>query len=108
MKKKLRARIPVAIETEIVSNGKTYAAVAGNLSDKGIFIEINPMKTATPFIPMKKIELKLKITPKKTLNVKGEIIWLHCKKTATNSLTNYIGLEIINPSSEYKKFFKSL
>jgi hypothetical protein len=108
MKRVLPIRIPVYINTKVVANGNNFDGIIGNLSHNGAFLEIDPAKTVTHFIPRKRLDLKFQGDSKKTLTLKCEIIWLYTKRNSSNTLTNSIGVEIINPSPAYKKYFKTL
>ena len=108
MKRVLPVRIPVYINTKIVANGKNYDGIIGNLSKNGAFVEIIPTMTVTPFVPPKKLDLKFQENSKKTHTLKCEIAWLYTKRNSSNNLISSIGVEIINPSPAYKKYFKAL
>jgi hypothetical protein len=107
MKKVHPVRIPVYIKTEIKSDRKSYFGVIGNLSEKGVFVETDPTKTATPFLPGKKLALKFQASSRKAMNLNCEVIWLYTKKNP-HGLTNSIGIEIISPPASYKRYFKTL
>jgi hypothetical protein len=108
MEKRHSARIPVCLETKLISGSKSYTGVIGNLSKGGVYLETVPTKSATPFIPKTRLELKIQIPSKEIINLHCKVVWLHTKKTLPHGLTNCIGMEIINPPSEYKGFLKSL
>ena len=108
MKRVLPVSIPVFINTNIVANGKNYNGIIGNLSTNGAFVEIVPTTTVTPFIPPKKLDLKFQETSKKTYTLKCQVAWLYTKRNSSNNLISSIGVEIINPSPAYKKYFKAL
>ncbi len=108
MKRVLPVRVPVYIKATLISGSKKHSAVIGNLSDNGAFVETEPTKTATPFLPGKKLKLVFEESPKNILNLNCEVIWLYTKKLARSSFTNCLGLEIKNPASKYSKYFESL
>lgn len=108
MKRVLPVRVPVYIKATLISGSKKHGAVIGNLSDLGAFVETEPTKTATSFLPGKKLKLVFEESPKNLMNLNCEVIWLYTKKLARSSFTNCIGLEIKNPSSKYIKYFESL
>ena len=108
MKKVLPLRIPVYIKAELISGSKKYAAIIGNFSEKGAFVETDPTKSATPFLPGKKIKLKFAETPKNSMDLNCEVIWLYTKKLMRNSFMNCLGLEIKKPSSKFRKYFQDL
>ncbi len=108
MKRALPLRIPVYLKAELISGSKKYPAIIGNLSEKGAFVETDPTKSATPFLPGKKMKLTLAESPKDSMALNCEVIWLYSKKLTQNSVTNSLGLEINKPTSKYKKYFKDL
>ncbi len=108
MKRVLPLRIPVYIKAELISGSKKYPAIIGNLSKKGAFVETDPTKTAIPFLPGKTMKLRLAESPKNSMALNCEVIWLYSKKLTSSSVTNSLGLEIKKPSSKYKKYFQDL
>lgn len=108
MKKVVPLRIPVYIETQVIADGKKYSGIIGNLSEYGAFVEIDNVRSATPFMPRKKIELQFNASPRKNINLPCDVVWLYSKRTPPSGLINSIGLEIIKPSAAYKKFFRAL
>ena len=108
MKKVLPLRMPVYINADIISGNKKYPAIIGNLSEKGVFLETDPTKSATPFLPGKKFKLRFAESPKNSIDLNCEVIWLYSKKLTPNSVTNCLGLEIKKPSSKFRKFFQDL
>ena len=108
MKKVLPIRVPVYIETEIISGQKSFAGMIGNLSGDGAFVETIPTKTVTPFIPGKTLDLKFLISSKNTINLSCKVIWLYTKKDESFGFTNSMGLKIIAPPGPYEKYLQSL
>lgn len=108
MKKIHPVRIPVYIQTEIISGRKSFTGVIGNLSEKGAFVETIPTETAAPFLPGKKVGLKFNVSSMNTIKLNCEIIWLYTKNTLSEGLSNSMGMKIIAPPPEYKKYFKTL
>jgi hypothetical protein len=108
MKRVLPVRVPVYVKAELISGSKKHSAVIGNLSERGAFVETEPTKAATPFLPGKKLKLIFEESPKNIMNLNCEVIWLYTKKLKRGSVTNCIGLEIINPFSKYRTYFQSL
>ena len=108
MKRVLPVRIPVYINTKVIVSGKNYDGIIGNLSHNGAFLEIDPGKTATHFLPRQRLDLKFQGDSKKTFTLNCEVIWLYTKINSANTVTNSIGVEILKPSPAYKKYFKTL
>ena len=108
MKKVLPIRVPVYIETVLISGQKSFAGMIGNLSGDGAFVETIPTKTVTPFIPGKTIDLQFRTSPKNTMNLSCRVIWLYTKKDEYGGFINSMGLKIIAPPESYRKYLKSL
>jgi hypothetical protein len=104
----MKTLIPVDINAKLISNGKSYEGMIGNLSENGAFVETDITGAVTHFMPRKKLELKFHVSSKKTITVNGEVVWLHAEKNASNGLTSSISLEITDSSHAYKKFLKTL
>lgn len=104
----MKPLIPVYIHTKIISNGRSYDGIIGNLSENGAFVETDIAGSAVPFMPRKKLELKFHVASKKTLTISGEVVWLHTERNSTNGLINSISVEITKPSRSYNKFLKTL
>jgi len=105
---RMKPLIPVYIHARLISNDKSYDGIIGNVSEYGAYVEIEGAKTALPFMPGTKVELKFQAFSKQTIKLPCEVIWLYTKKNSPNNLINSLGLEIINPSAKYEKFFKTL
>ena len=108
MRKVLPVRVPVYIDTEIISGQKNFAGMIGNLSGDGAFVETIPTKTVTPFLPGKTIDLRFSASPKNTIILSCKVIWLYTKKDEFGGFINSMGLKIIAPPGPYKKYLQSL
>ncbi len=114
MEKRRSERKDISLGTELVSGGKSYSGVIGNVSEYGVFVKTSLTKTAIDFLPTTILDLKFRIPSKETINLQCEIIWLYSKKihlrTSENGspLENNIGMEIKNVPPEYEKFVMNL
>jgi hypothetical protein len=108
MEKRHPKRVIVSLVAELISEDKSYVGIIENLSEKGIFMKISSTNTAIGFIPGNTPMVKFQISSGETLNLRCEIRWLHTYKTPTHDLINKIGMEIIDPPTRYKEFFKTL
>jgi hypothetical protein len=133
MEKRSYRRIPARLEAKFTLEGKkyagsidrlsgygikwnTYTGVIENLSEGGINLRISPTKTAIDFSPKTTLKLQFQTLFKEIFN-------LHCMVKWSNETQRRIGIngigidpdlkftstgmEIIAPSSEYKKFIKT-
>ncbi len=106
-------RIPVKFEATIIYEKKEYEVKIENLSEEGIHIRTEPVKAVIDFEPGTLIELEFELLSGETLKPAGEILKLNCRviwseKSTPDDLKNIIGLEIIDKSTQYEEFLKSL
>ncbi len=106
MEKRRSERITISLKAERISGDADHSVFIENLSETGIYMIAAPAGSAKEFEPGKDVSLKLQLSSKKTLKLDCKIIWSH--KTPPHGLTKSVGLEIINPSLEYKEFLKTL
>jgi hypothetical protein len=104
MEKRRSQRIVAAFNAELTLNENNYTGVVENISKEGIYMRTLPAKVPTDFTPGTKLELKVTPRSEETLILHCEIIWsIH---TSTDGLTSGIGMEIIDPPSEYDDLLK--
>jgi hypothetical protein len=108
MEKRACERIPVSLAAKLVSGGKSYAGIIGDLSKNSIYMRSVLTKTAIDFNPETTLELKFQPPSGETLNLHCEALWLHLYKTPSHGLTNSMCLRIIDPSPKYKEFLQTL
>lgn len=101
-------RVPVYIKTDIISGDKKVAGVIGNFSMEGVFAETVPTRTAAPFMPGKSLSLEFKASPRSTIQLHCEVIWLYTKKTQPSRFLNSMGMKIINPPVKFRRYFNTL
>lgn len=106
MDKRTCKRIPIGIEADIISDYRNHAAFIGNLSPRGLHLITVYMEDDKDFIRETDIDLHFQTHT-------GEKLNLHCKKRwsyaiTPNSLINRVGMEIIDPPAQYKKFITNL
>ncbi|MEN8265216.1 MAG: PilZ domain-containing protein [Nitrospirota bacterium] len=104
MERRSSQRIVVTLDAELILNDTSFAGVIENISKEGLYIKILPSEKLIEFISGTKIEIKIQLSS-------GEILNLHCmvirsEKILPDSLTSYVGMEIIDPPSEYEDFLK--
>ena len=97
-------RMVVSLDGEIILDEICYAGVIENISREGICMLTLTAGITLGCVPGTKVELKIKSTDE-------EILKLHCtvrweEKIPPESLSNKIGMEIIDLPSEYEDFLK--
>ncbi|MCK5427322.1 MAG: PilZ domain-containing protein [Thermodesulfovibrionia bacterium] len=96
------------IKTVIISGGRSFEGVIGNISAEGVYMRIEAVKVNVDLKRGEILELKFQPIPGETLN-------LHCMIKMTELLPMDrttsgfgIGMEIIDPPLKYKEFYLSL
>ena len=98
-------RVSVNITAEVVKNGQRYEAIIDNLSDEGLMMTVFPSDTID-LSPGKKLDIEFK-TPS------GENVVMHCiimrlVSEDKDKMAFTLGLRILEKSTEYEDFFKSV
>ena len=104
MPKRRSKRIAVILDAEIILNEISYAGVIQNISREGICILTLPAESPVECTTGTKVELHIKPTAEEILKLHCVVIWE--EKISPESLSNKIGMEIINPPSEYEDLLK--
>ena len=104
---RISKRISVILDGEIISHSRHCSAIVNNISENGIFVKI-PLKERE-----KKQSLDLNFFSLKLQLPTGDLVSLNCIKKwsyqhSSGSLIEHIGIEVINPPQQYKKYLKSL
>ena len=132
-KRSKRKRITVSMDAKLISGKKVYDGFIENISEHGIrwyqysgfiedfstdkiYIKTAPSQIALNCNPGAIIDLEFQISSGETINLQCRVIWsksrLHgpAKSIHFDTPPSYtiIGMEIIAPPHQYKKFFKSI
>lgn len=105
MNRRSSERINVSLDAEIISGGLNYTASTKNISEIGVCVNTAPTDLVIHFPAEIIIELRLR-------SISGDFLSLNCKLAwAMNTLLNdkaySLGMEVMNPPSEYKKLYKN-
>ncbi|RJQ48244.1 MAG: PilZ domain-containing protein [Nitrospiraceae bacterium] len=105
MERRRTKRLTVNLKAERITCTKNCSVFIENLSESGIYMITAPAKN-NDYVPGSEIDLELELKD-------GNIISLNClvKWAVNNSpddLTNSVGLEIVDPPSEYREFISTL
>ena len=107
MEKRRHKRIITRLNAEIVLDDKKRPGFIENISEEGVYMVTTPAET--PIIelaPDSPLTLKLQSPSGETLNLRGRVVWSY--KTPPHGITDSIGIEIIEPSEEYKALLRDL
>ncbi len=107
MERRRSKRIILSLEAELISGDTSYDGLIGNISEDGIYMRTMPTKTSIDtFTPGTNFELKFQLPSEEKLSLHCIVKWSH--KTPPHGLTYSMGMEIIDPPPEYKKFLETL
>ena len=99
------ARVPVTLEGHLITKDVTYAASIKNVSEYGLSIQFSSTQNPVIFYSGSNLDIVLQISAKDRLLLSGKKIWVNT--VSTNKPYKQIGIEITNPSSEYKTFVRT-
>ncbi len=107
MERRRSKRITVSMKAERISGNLKKAVMIENISESGISMITAPAKTAARFKPGIDVRLKLRLSTGEIINLNCKVRWSY-PKVPTDGLTSNVGLEIIDPPKEYRKFVEAL
>ncbi len=93
-------------KVELLADGISYVGIVENISEKGLYMIVNPSKTLIDFTARTKLELKFQLPSGESLNLPCQVKWLY--KTPPHGLTYSMGMEILKQSPEYIEYFSAL
>lgn len=108
MEKRRSKRKFVKIKNEIISGGRSFKGVIGNISAEGIYMRVEAVKVYIDLEPGEIFELKFQPIPGETLNLHCMIKWRDLLPVYRTTFGFGIGMEIIDPPLKYKEFYESV
>ncbi|MBI5056591.1 MAG: PilZ domain-containing protein [Nitrospirae bacterium] len=105
MDKRRSKRITVNLKAERISCTNNCSVFIENLSEDGIYMTTAPAKK-NEYVPGKEIDLELELNNGKIINLNCHVKW--AIDNSPDDLTSSVGLEIIDPPSEFKNFVRTL
>lgn len=105
MERRHAKRVTVNIKAERISCTNNCSVFIENLSESGIYMTTAPARSSE-YVPGTELDLELELNSGKIINLNCHVKW--ALDNSPEALTNSVGLEIIDPPSEYKEFIKSL
>jgi hypothetical protein len=93
-------------KVELLADGTSYVGIVENISEKGLYMIVNPSKTSIDFTSRVKLELKFQLPSGESLNLPCQVKWSY--KTPPHGLTYSMGMEILKQSPEYIEFISTL
>lgn len=108
MDKRSKPRSEITIKASLITADRNYACVIRNLSENGAYVETAPLKNIDDLIPGLMLNLAFKNPEGEQVNLECEVMWLYSKKGTRGFKNNNVGLEIKNPTPEYRKSLETI
>lgn len=99
-------RIPVELKAEFVAGFTRHEGVIENVSRNGLCMKIIQASADIEVAPDSKLDLTFQLPTGKKMNLNCKKVWSY--KITSRSLIKRIGMEIIDPPSQYKRFLTTL
>ena len=100
-------RVRVSLRAEHVSESSNRPVFIENVSEHGIHMVTLHKSTEGLFFPGKHIELKLRLSSGEMVPLRCEVRWTSAK-LPPDGATDSVGLEIVDPPSQYVSFVRDL
>lgn len=100
-------RIKVSLKAEHATENATRPVFIENVSEQGLHMVSLHRDAEEPFRPGKYVDLKLRLSSGEAIPLRCEVRWTSAK-TPPDGVTDSVGLEIIDPPSQYVSFVKML
>ncbi len=98
-------RFAVTLNAKVISDGKSYEGIIGNVSEEGLAYTITTfIQVERDFTPQKTIDIVFRLPSGEKLNLNCEVRWY--LKPSPNNNTIILGMKILAPPPEYKKWIK--
>jgi hypothetical protein len=104
MERRRASRVTVNLKAERISCTRDCSVFIENLSESGIYMTTAPAKN-NEFVPGTELDLELELNSGKIINLNCSVKW--AIDNSPGDLTSSVGLEIIDPPSEYTEFVKN-
>ncbi len=105
MEKRRYKRFAVTLNAEVISDGKSYEGIIGNVSEEGVAYTLTTfVQVREDFTPKKVIDLVFQIPSGGKLNLSCEVRWY--LKPNPDKDTIILGMKILAPPPEYKEWIK--
>jgi hypothetical protein len=110
MEKRKSRRLAVNVEVKLLSGGNHYEGTIENISMDGIFMHMTtaPAQSAKDFVPSTIIQIKFQPAQGNHLDIQCNVRWLHIHEEAPDNLVHKMGVEILDPPSDYKDWVKTI
>ena len=97
----------VCLMAEYITGDMIHPVFIGNASEEGMHMVTLDQDTAARLFPGDNVELKLRLSSRRRISLRCEVRWVSAERPPYG-ITPNVGLEIIDPPSQYVSFVKSL
>jgi hypothetical protein len=106
MEARRHKRLIVSLPAEVTAGNVHIAASIENLSDAGVYLITAPSDEPLNLETDTAVELSFILPSLEKINLNCKVRWSY--RTPPHRLTNSVGLEIINPSPEFRESLDTL
>ncbi len=107
MERRHSPRVPIRLNAEVKTEGKTYAGVIDNISEEGMEYLITSYIEATgEFQSEQKVEMKFRAPSGETVDVDCEVRW--SMENAADERVLIVGMKILDPPSRYRELIEEI
>lgn len=107
VEKRHSSRIPISLDAEIISGGRSYFGIILNFSEEGLYMVTATANTVIDITPSTTLDLKCTLPSDMSLQMKCEVKWFQTKPSPHGTSFS-MGMEIVNPPKEYKEFLSTV
>ncbi len=107
VERRIHPRRLVSLMAEYESGRVYHPALVGDASEQGLNITILNRGAQSQFFPGKTVAVRVRISSGESISLLCEVRWVS-KRRPPDGIIDSVGLQIINPSSGYVSFVKSL
>jgi len=106
MKARRHKRLIVSLPAEMTAGDIRLSASIENLSDAGLYLITAPSKDPLNFDTDSPVELFFTLPSQEKIRLNCKVRWSY--RTPPHGFTNSVGLEIIDPSPEFRESLNTL
>lgn len=110
MERRQSRRHHIFINAEIISGGKSYTGVLGDISETGLYVSIRSADSGIKFTPKTIFYIEFKTPSEETLKLHCRLTWsyeISIVKSLRKSAYN-LGMEITETCPGYEEFYENV
>lgn len=107
MEKRRLERITDSLDAEIITDDICYSGIILNFSEEGLYLVSATSYSVADINPSSHLKLKCKLPAGNSLKMDCEVKWFETRPSPFG-VTFSIGMQIIDPPSDYREFVRTL